>query len=581
MCVILPLHGCCLPSHGCCSMLALAVNYTLELVQSYPELLVRTRAGLCDIGWAPFYTISSRMRCEPDPLTCAELDSNTMGAMASGTLEASAYQPLECCVEYSLNYLQQDIAILYLSDVRPSFFVLMFDVWSDGFAVNFGCFIVLLVVISAHAVWLFERRNNSKQFPEHYLDGIDDAFWWAVVTITTVGYGDKVPRSVGGRLVALLWMFLGLGFYSTLSGHVSSALLNKQAEGTISAVRDLVNLRVCGYGSTFSAHYMRVPVEYTAVRRGSVAECGELLKAGEVDAIVMEASILSYWARNDPWMSRGGGATRVRLSSTIASVSTGVVFPHGSPLVTEINPILLDLQQNGLMWEESQRWFRIVRARLCPRPSAQRLGSARLPLERLPPLATLGPAALGTRCSPMPPARACVPSPACVCAYASMRPLSHQPATRPFARVPLPASRTAGAADDERAGLSDPVGAARAHAHPDRGVRARAGAPRARALDGHARARFGGAAAAEPLAPMPRAPQGRYERVRADLQDAVRRAHLDMDVSTRLKRCVWRSEVYWSGCVMRRALSHVGGSSRSTTTFTFFVAAGNREQEPI
>ena len=43
------------------------------------------------------------------------------------------------------------------------------------------------------------------------LQSVGDAFWWAVVTMTTTGYGDIYPITVGGRIVAVFLMFTGLG----------------------------------------------------------------------------------------------------------------------------------------------------------------------------------------------------------------------------------------------------------------------------------------------------------------------------------------------------------------------------------
>ena len=49
-----------------------------------------------------------------------------------------------------------------------------------------------------------------------------DGVWWAVVTVTTVGYGDVYPRSVGGRIVAMMVMLLGIGFIAVLTATISS-----------------------------------------------------------------------------------------------------------------------------------------------------------------------------------------------------------------------------------------------------------------------------------------------------------------------------------------------------------------------
>ena len=57
-------------------------------------------------------------------------------------------------------------------------------------------------------IWLFERRGND-QFEGGLLKGIGAGFWWSAVTMTTVGYGDKAPLTVPGRLLAVAWMFTG------------------------------------------------------------------------------------------------------------------------------------------------------------------------------------------------------------------------------------------------------------------------------------------------------------------------------------------------------------------------------------
>ena len=54
------------------------------------------------------------------------------------------------------------------------------------------------------------------------------ALWWAVVTVTTVGYGDVVPESTGGRLVATMLMLTGLGLIPTLTSVVVATLVGKR-----------------------------------------------------------------------------------------------------------------------------------------------------------------------------------------------------------------------------------------------------------------------------------------------------------------------------------------------------------------
>lgn len=78
---------------------------------------------------------------------------------------------------------------------------------------------LLLVIISSIAVLQFETS------PQANIRTAEDALWWAVVTITTVGYGDRFPVSSEGRLMACLLMAAGVGLFGTLSGFVASWFL--------------------------------------------------------------------------------------------------------------------------------------------------------------------------------------------------------------------------------------------------------------------------------------------------------------------------------------------------------------------
>jgi voltage-gated potassium channel len=55
-----------------------------------------------------------------------------------------------------------------------------------------------------------------------------DGVWWSVVTVTTVGYGDLYPKSVGGRLIGMALMFVGIGFLSLLTAAVASRFVREE-----------------------------------------------------------------------------------------------------------------------------------------------------------------------------------------------------------------------------------------------------------------------------------------------------------------------------------------------------------------
>jgi voltage-gated potassium channel Kch len=65
------------------------------------------------------------------------------------------------------------------------------------------------------------------------------AYWWAVTTVTTVGYGDVVPKDTSGRLVGAMLMLTGLSLIPLITSVVVSALVSKRAEAQRDVERQL------------------------------------------------------------------------------------------------------------------------------------------------------------------------------------------------------------------------------------------------------------------------------------------------------------------------------------------------------
>ena len=63
---------------------------------------------------------------------------------------------------------------------------------------------------------------DSETFPS-----IGSGLWWAAQTVTTVGYGDNIPTSLAGRLVAALVMLLGIGFLTVITASITSTFVSR------------------------------------------------------------------------------------------------------------------------------------------------------------------------------------------------------------------------------------------------------------------------------------------------------------------------------------------------------------------
>ena len=82
--------------------------------------------------------------------------------------------------------------------------------------------LIIAIFISSSLIYVFEQNVQ----PEHF-GSIPDAMWWTVVTLTTVGYGDIVPITVAGKLVATLTAVMGVCVVALLTGIVATGFTNQ------------------------------------------------------------------------------------------------------------------------------------------------------------------------------------------------------------------------------------------------------------------------------------------------------------------------------------------------------------------
>lgn len=78
---------------------------------------------------------------------------------------------------------------------------------------------MILIYFAAVGIYYFENEAQ----PDHF-SSIFDSLWWAIITLTTVGYGDVYPITVGGKVFTFIILMIGLGIVAVPTGIIASAL---------------------------------------------------------------------------------------------------------------------------------------------------------------------------------------------------------------------------------------------------------------------------------------------------------------------------------------------------------------------
>ena len=273
------------------------------------DVRFHTRFGYCDIGWGP-YTIDARRE------SC---DATCEGHSAMTSTEIAAATGVDCCVDFGTPFLTTGVAVAYMHGETAN----ILEVFTSLTLINALCTLMALLVFAAHVLWVCEREHNSAVFPRDYYAGIGSSLWWSIVTVTTVGYGDKVPRTKMGRIVSAFFCVLIVTiFYPALTGILASELVRIQEPHTPTKLSDFTDLSIC----TTNVYASLLTVDsYTIVTHSGVEQCMSDLAAVRTRAHVRTTHICAQHScrrSNNPKHARGvAGLTQ----NTVAYDSQGLV----------------------------------------------------------------------------------------------------------------------------------------------------------------------------------------------------------------------------------------------------------------
>ena len=208
---------------------------------------------------------------------------------------------------------------------------------------------LLLVLIPAHLVWLFERRRQDGIISNpNYFPGIFEAFFWAISTLT--GSPEGMPHQWVARAFSIFWIFAGVVFVAFYTAQLTTTLTVEQIRGAIEGPGDLPGKQVATIAGSTAVDYLRghnAQVE-------EFATPGQVYKAlldKKVDAVVLPAPILLYYAAHE-------GKGRVKtVGPEFNTAPVAIMVQLDSPLRRKINLALIALRENGTYQRIYDKWF--------------------------------------------------------------------------------------------------------------------------------------------------------------------------------------------------------------------------------
>jgi voltage-gated potassium channel len=193
---------------------------------------------------------------------------------------------LACQLDPPTAWLFASLWILKLTQASPGFAQLgrVFVLEAKPLASVLVLFLIVLVISSA-VMHVVERNGQPVSFGT-----LPAALWWAVVTLTTTGYGDEVPHTALGHLLGAVVMICGIATFGLWTGILASGFAAERRRSSFIETWDLVSkvpfFQTLDPSSiTEITHMLRrveVPERTAVIRRGKVGDCMYFIASGEV-----------------------------------------------------------------------------------------------------------------------------------------------------------------------------------------------------------------------------------------------------------------------------------------------------------
>lgn len=279
------------------------------------------------------------------------IDANRQGTVDAGIAGISITREREEIIDFSQPYYMSGHQIVVRQKGSGDVLrVLGRLIGSREFLVPlFG--LVVLVVIVSHLVWLFERGHESDDFPTEYRRGIGEALWWSTVNVITGGEAVKNINTAVSRLIALLWMLVGLLLLAYLTARATSILTVAELQSEVNGLDDLAGKSVTTVANTESVAFLEAELGTVPVQADNLETALADLAAGRTDAVVFDSGAVAY-AVNQRYRNQ-----LQLITPLVGRDPYGIALPPGSPWRERIDGAVIEMGRDGTLDRLERQWF--------------------------------------------------------------------------------------------------------------------------------------------------------------------------------------------------------------------------------
>ena len=243
---------------------------------------VSAKMGLLH-DWVPYPDISTAVQA----LANGECDFLAVGLDPTPDRETE--------IDFSHAFEQSGTSAAVRLDRSPSVLRMVRQVLDSNLPAILAWVLGFMVTVAV-VMTLIERRRQQSHFAGSWLKSLGESLWWSVTTMSTVGYGDRVPVTWRGKLLGGLWMLIAFALMSILAGVIASDLTVNRMQPMVTSLKALPKLRLGAV--TDSAAAMDAEVRNLKPRTFSnLQDALEALQRHEVDAVLGDTTALKFMVR--------------------------------------------------------------------------------------------------------------------------------------------------------------------------------------------------------------------------------------------------------------------------------------------
>ena len=253
-------------------------------------------------------------------------------------------------VQFTQPYYASEIGLLLPAET--SFWTIVKPFFQLAFISSVSILFLLLFIVG-NLLWLAEKRRNPEQFPKQYFPGVTSGMWFALVTLTTVGYGDKAPVTKSGKLITAIWMLISMVAASSLTAGLATALtiaLSQQTTAKFNNPGDLFGKKIAVVKGTTSAEWAAY-YQANLVTAANLDEAVQLLVKDQVEGVIFDSPALRYYLTENHDL-------KLTLSDfSLARENYGFALPLESKRVHDLNIIIVRIEKEGEIQRITEEWL--------------------------------------------------------------------------------------------------------------------------------------------------------------------------------------------------------------------------------